>query len=429
MHKLLLKNGKIFDSKNKEFYNGSILIVNDKIEKIFKENDKIEIDDSAEVIELEGKIVSPGFIDIHTHLREPGQTSKENIRTGTQAAARGGFTTVCCMPNTEPVIDNLSVVEFVNRQAESKGSVNVKIIGAITKKQEGKELAEIGLMKTGGIIAVSDDGKSVKNPYVLRNAMNYAKSYDIPVISHCEDPDLSGGTINAGKYSTLLGLGGIPSIAEEIIIARDALLAQETNSKLHIAHLSTAQGIEIIEMFRKKNVKITCEATPHHLTLNDSYLTGFDTNYKVNPPLRSEEDQNALIDALNKGIINIIATDHAPHGDHEKNVEFDKAPFGINGLETAFAQLNTFLVKTKKVSLETILKKMTYNPADIFKLDRGIIEEGKPADIIVIDPDEKWIFKKEEMLSRSSNTPMLNKELQGKIKITIVNGKIKWQDK
>ena len=428
MGKFIIKNGKVFNSEKLKFEKADVMINGKVIEKVEKSLNNI---DGYEEIDAEGKILSPGFIDLHAHLRDPGETYKEDIISGTKAAAKGGFTTICCMPNTKPVIDELSVVEYINKKAVSDGVVKVRPIGRITKGDKKDELAEIGLMyQEGGIVGISNDGSSVSSAKLMRNGLIYAKKYDIPVMCHCEDKDLSeGGQIHDGYYSTKLGFQGIPSSAESIIVGRDLLLGLEVGSRVHIAHVSAKESIALIEDAKKKSNKITCEVTPHHLCFDDSEYVGFDTNYKVNPPLRSSDDRKVLIDALNNDTIDAIATDHAPHADYEKEVEFDRAPFGINGFETAFASLNTFLVKNKEVKLEKILEKLTIGPAKVIGLkDVAILKEGYSADLCIIDLEKEWEVTAGDLKSKSKNTPLMGKNLVGRVITTIVNGEIVWSE-
>jgi dihydroorotase len=418
----LIKNGSIYE--NLHFIKKDILIEDEFIIEIAE---KIKID-ADKVIDAKGKYVFPGFIDLHCHLRDPGQTQKEDIVSGTLAAAKGGFTTICAMPNTEPVIDNIATVEYIRRKSNDLGSAKVLVIGAMTKKAEGKEISEMATMKKGGIVAVSDDGNCVQNAKLMQNCLRYAANFDIPVIIHAEDYNLAGkGQINAGKMATKLGLGGIPGLAEEIIITRDIMLAEVTKAKLHIAHISTAKSVELVRQAKLKGLPITCEVTPHHLTLTEDATEKFDTNTKVKPPLRSNSDRMALIDALNAGTIDFIATDHAPHSDFEKELEFDYAPFGINGFETAFASLYTELVKPGLVALERIIEAMTISPAQFLSLPTGTLEVGKQADISIANLDASIEINAENMLSKSKNTPYLGKTLQGSIETTICNGRITWE--
>jgi dihydroorotase len=420
--KKLIKNGMVYYKG--AFVKKDILIIDDKFAEI-----KEKITDKAdETIDAKGKHVFPGFVDIHSHLRDPGQTYKEDIISGTRAAAKGGFTTVCAMPNTEPVVDNIATVEFIQRRAKDLGFCKVKVIGAITKQIEGKEISEMASMQEGGIVAVSDDGHCVQNGKLMVNCMKYAANYKIPVIIHAEDYNLAGkGQIHSGKICTKLGLSGIPAIAEEVIIARDIMLAESTKCRLHVAHVSSAKALELIKQAKVKGLPVTCEVTPHHLTFNEEACVHFDTNTKCKPPLRSEFDRLALLEALKSGLIDCIATDHAPHADYEKELEFDKAPFGINGFEAAFASLYTQLVSKGHLSLERLIEAMTSVPANLLGIKAGVIEKGVSADLTIADLKGKVKLTTENMLSKAKNTPWLDKPLQGKIVTTICEGKVTWQ--
>jgi dihydroorotase len=422
MMKILIKNGNVYE--NLHFIKKDILIVDDLISEI---SGKIKVD-ADRVIDAKGKYVFPGFIDLHCHLRDPGQTHKEDIVSGTMAAAKGGYTTICAMPNTDPVIDNIATVEYIRRKSHDLGYAKVLVIGAMTKKAEGKEISEMATMQKGGIIAVSDDGNCVQNAKLMQNCLMYAANFNIPVIIHAEDYNLAGkGQINAGKMATKLGLSGIPGLAEEIIISRDIMLAEATKARLHVAHISTAKSIELVRQAKLRGLPITCEVTPHHLTLTEEATEKFDTNTKVKPPLRSNNDRMALIDALNAGIIDFIATDHAPHSDFEKELEFDYAPYGINGFETAFASLYTELIKPGLVSLERIIEALTIAPAQFLSLPIGKLEVGKQADISIANLDASIDINSESMLSKSKNTPYIGKTLQGSIETTICGGRFTWE--
>ncbi len=418
---ILIKNAQTYI--NQKFQKTDVLIEKDRIVKIAE-----TIEEPADnVIEAKDNYLFPGFVDLHCHLRDPGQTYKEDIHTGTTAAAKGGFTTICAMPNTDPVIDNIGSVEYVQRKAKDLGLCKVKVIGASSKKLEGKEISEIATMKEGGIIAISDDGKCVQNAKLQQNIMKYAMNFDVPVIIHAEDYNLAGkGQISGGRIATKLGLSGIPGLAEEIIIMRDLMLAQSTKCKLHVAHLSTAKSVELIRQAKKDGINVTCEVTPHHLIFNEEALLDFNTNYKVKPPLRSEKDRLALIEGLIDGTIDVIATDHAPHADFEKEKEFDYAPFGINGFETAFASLYTHLVLNQTISLELLIEKMSVKPSEWLKLESGIIKEGSIADLIIVDLNDIIELTIDNIISKSKNTPFIGEKLHGKILHTICEGKITW---
>ncbi|SKA02455.1 dihydroorotase [Selenihalanaerobacter shriftii] len=420
MKRLLIKGGRVISPADGLNDKLDILIVDGKIAEISEE---IE-DAQAEMINALDKIVTPGLIDMHVHLREPGFEHKETIESGTKSAAAGGFTSVACMPNTNPVVDNATVVDSIMDRTKANAKVNVFPIGSITKELAGEELAEIGFMAEAGIVAVSDDGKTVKDSSLMRLALEYVKAFDLPVITHCEDETLvKEGVVNEGYYSTITGLPGIPTAAEEIMVARDIRLAEMTNTPLHIAHVSTKGAVEIIRAAKQRGVEVTAEVTPHHFTLTDEEITTFDTNIKVNPPLRSAEDVEAIKEGLVDGTIDVIATDHAPHAWEEKDVEFNYAPFGISGLETALSLVITELVKPGILTIEEAIEKLTINPAQVLNIDKGRLEVEKEADLTVIDLDEKYRVDIDKFYSKGKNTPFANQKLYGKPMLTIVNGK------
>jgi len=420
--KTMIKNGIVY--QNGKFESLDILFEGHKITQIGKDI-SIKAD---ETIDAAGKHVLPGLVDIHCHLRDPGFTYKEDIISGTKAAARGGFTTVCAMPNTDPVVDNIATVEFIQRRAKDLGFCKVKVIGAITKQIEGKEISEMASMKEGGIIAISDDGNCVQNGKLMMNCMKYAANFHLPVIIHAEDYNFAGkGQIHSGKAASQLGLSGIPAIAEEVIIARDIMLAESTKARLHVAHVSSARSLELIKQAKDKGLPVSCEVTPHHLLLNEMATITFDTNTKCKPPLRSEKDRLALLEGLKSGLIDCIATDHAPHADYEKELEFDKAPFGINGFEAAFASLYTHLVIPGHLSLERLIEALTSAPAQLFSLNAGVLEEGATADLVIADLHQTITLTADNMLSKAKNTPWIDKELKGKMLSTFCEGRITWQ--
>ena len=426
MKKILIKNGIVVDPANNIEEKLDILISDEKIEKVSKNiNDK-----DAKIIDVSGKVVMPGFIDMHVHFREPGFEYKETIESGSRAAVKGGFTTVCCMPNTIPPIDNQAMVEFINLKSKQVGLIDVLPIGTITKERKGEELAPIGELFKAGAVAISDDGNCVLNSEIVRRALEYCKMFNIPVIEHCEDKNLSGeGVMNEGYYSTLLGLKGIPKAAEETIVARDILIAGEVAGKLHIAHISTQGSIEILAWAKKQGVNVTAEVTPHHFTLDESMLTGYDTNYKMNPPLRTKDDIKAIKKALKNDIIDVIATDHAPHAELDKDVEFNNAAFGIIGLETAFPLIITELVMQNVLTLSQAISKITINPAKILNLKKGTLSVGSDADITVADINKEIEITEEFFGSRSSNSPFIGKKMKGAIEVVIKKGKIIYEDK
>ncbi|MBI2903258.1 MAG: dihydroorotase [Candidatus Methylomirabilis oxyfera] len=380
------------------------------------------------VMDATGLVVCPGLIDMHVHLRQPGREDKETIATGTLAAARGGFTAVCCMPNTEPVNDTRSVTEFILDTAKREGAVQVYPVGAITKGLRGEELAEIGELFESGCVAVSDDGRPVMNGELMRRAMEYAAMFDLPVISHCEDLHLSGkGVVHEGIVSTELGLHGVPSASEAAMVARDILLAELTGARLHVAHISAAESVRLIREAKARGVRVSCEATPHHFALTEEAVRGFDTNAKMNPPLRSESDRQAILDGLHDGTIDVIATDHAPHTVQEKEQEFDVAPFGVIGLETALALTLGTLVGSGTLSLKQAIAKLTSEPARILKLPKGRIAEGADADLTIFDPDREWTVDASGFASKSRNTPFHGWRLRGSTVATMVAGKVVWE--
>jgi dihydroorotase len=373
-------------------------------------------------------IVLPGFIDMHVHLREPGREDAETIETGTNAAARGGFTAVACMPNTQPINDSEAVTAFILERARSVSKIAVYPVGAITKGSQGKTLAEIGEMVRTGVVAISDDGRSVQDSQVMRRAMEYSRIFNIPVIDHCEDKDLAaGGVMHEGYYSTALGLRGINPAAEEVQVERDAILARQTGARVHIAHLSTRRSLEAVARAKSEgNASITCEVTPHHLLLTDARVSSYDTNTKMNPPLRSKDDVDALVQGIASGDVDAIATDHAPHNINDKMLEFDRAAFGIVGLETAVSLICDRFVRTGIITLERLAQLCSANPARILNLERGTLAKGSWADITVLDLELNHEVNASEFLSRSRNTPFDGWKLRGGPAITIVKGRVVW---
>jgi dihydroorotase len=419
--KILIKNGKVIDPAQKIFKQMDILINNGKIEKV-KKNISVR---SAEVIDALGKFVTPGFIDMHTHLREPGNENKETVETGLRAAIKGGFTTVCAMPNTKPACDNAQQVKFLLERAREIGTARVLPVGAMTKGRKGEEMSEMGDLKDAGARAISDDGDSVGNPLLMRRVLEYASMLDLLAISHCEDKSLAEeGVMNEGRWSTALGLKPIPAASESIMVDRDIRLAEITGARLHIAHVSTRESVEIIRRAKKKGIPVTCEATPHHMTLTDESLVSFDTNLKVNPPLRSEEDVIAIKKGLKDGTIDVIATDHAPHLVSEKEKEFDYAPFGMIGLETALALSAEALVSGGYLDWPGLIAKYTSMPAAILKIKAGTLEPGSDADITIIDPANEWVYEADKIESLSRNSPFINRKMKGLVTDVIAGGKI-----
>jgi len=422
--KLLIRNGHLIDPAENQNSGKDLLIEDGKVAAWFGPNDSGR--DDAEVFDASGLIVAPGFIDMHVHLREPGQEHKETIASGCAAAVAGGWTSVCPMPNTNPVNDNAAITRYMIEQAERAGLANVFPIGAITKSSDGSELAEMGEMKAAGAVAVSDDGRPVPNAGIMRRAMQYAKDFDLPVIDHCEDKSLSsGGVMHEGRVSLLLGLKGMPALAEDIDVVRDIILAKETGAHIHIAHVSTKGAIEAIRRAKAEGINVTCEVTPHHFTLTDKAVEGYDTNTKMAPPLRSEEHLEAILEGIKDGTIDAIATDHAPHHADEKALEYDRAPFGITGLETALGLAFTELVHKGVIDLVRLVEMCSTNPAKIFRLaDRGTLKPGSVADITIIDPTLFWTYKNSDSRSKSRNSPFDGWEFHGAAVATIVGGKI-----
>jgi len=419
--KRLIKDGRVIDPKNKIDDTLDILIEDEKIVKIGK---KLTAS-GAEVIPAAGMVVAPGFIDMHVHLREPGNEEAETIATGTKAAAAGGFTAVACMPNTNPVNDNESVTEFIVNTAEEEGVVKVYPIGAITRGQEGEFLTQIGELRKAGCVAVSDDGYDVMDNLLMRRAMEYTSMFNMPVIDHCEAADLTeGGVMNESVVSTSLGLKPIPAAAEEIMVQRNILLARDTGAHVHIAHVSTAESVEMIRRAKKKKIKITAEVTPHHFTLTDEKCRTFDTNYKMKPPLRTEKDVKAILKGIKDGTIDCIATDHAPHVDDSKKLEFDYASFGIVGLETAVSLALDRLVHEGVIDIVRLVEMFSVHPTEILGIPGGELKEGSAADITILDFNRSITVDKEKFQSKSRNTPFNGMTLKGTPVMTIVNGAI-----
>lgn len=423
-----IKNGYVIDPASATEGNYDILIKNDMVYKVFPNSDINEVDIKADkVIDASGKLVMPGLIDLHVHLREPGYEYKETILTGSMAAAAGGFTTICAMPNTRPALDQPDTLKFVLKQAK-KALVNIHPIGAITLEQEGNELTDIPALINVGAIGISEDGKSVMDTALYSKALKEATRLDIIVFAHCEDKSLAGnGHINAGQKAEELGLEGISNAVEDIIVARDIILAKETGARLHLCHCSTKGSTEMLEIGKYKGVRVTGETCPHYFTLSDEDILEDDSNYKMNPPLRSPRDVRAIIDALKNDVLDVIATDHAPHSEEEKERSMTEAPFGIVGLETAFSITYTELVRTNILSYKQLVEKMSLNPAKILGIDRGCIGEGKVADIVIVDPDEEYTIDKNKFFSKGTNTPFHGRRVYGRVKYTIVSGEVKYE--
>jgi dihydroorotase len=422
--KLFISGGHLIDPTEGQNSGKNLLIEDGEVIAWLGQNENAPED--AEVFDATGLIVAPGFIDLHVHLREPGQEHKETIASGCAAAVAGGWTSVCPMPNTQPTNDNAAITRYMIEQAEHARLANVFPVGAITKSSDGTELAEMGEMKAAGAVAVSDDGRPVPNAGMMRRAMEYAKDFDLPVVDHCEDKSLSsGGVMHEGKLSLLLGLKGMSALAEEVDAVRDVILAKETGARIHIAHISTKGAIEIVRKAKNEGINVTCEVTPHHFTLTDRAVEGYDTNTKMSPPLRSEEHLEAILEGLRDGTIDAIATDHAPHHADEKALEYDRAPFGITGLETAIGLAFSQLVHPGIIDLVRLVALCSANPAKIFNLKRrGSLKVGSIADVTILDPNLGWIYRNAESKSKSKNSPFDNSNFTGAAIATIVGGKI-----
>ena len=458
MNSLLLTGGRVIDPANRIDIVADLLILDGKIIVLGQEA-ATRAPKDIETLDVRGKIVCPGLIDLHVHLREPGQTAKENIATGTAAAAQGGFTSIVCMPNTSPAIDNAGTVALIHERAAQNGVVNVFVTGAITKNIAGEELASIGSLKRAGVVAITDDGHCVQNNELMRRALEYAKMFDLPVMDHCQDYSLvTDGMMHEGYWNTVLGLRGWPAAGEEMIVARNILLAELTGTRVHCQHLSAAGSVQLIRDARKRGVPVSGEACPHHFTLTDAAVAGsekfwaqdgknifstfnshlstlrlpawpaYDTHFKMNPPLRSARDREAILEGLADGTIEILCSDHAPHCDYEKEVEFDYAPFGITGLETELALSLMQLYHAKRLGLSELIAKYTVNPARLLKLNKGTLTAGADADVTVFDPDREWIFERATTASKSSNSPFFGWRLKGRAVATIVGGKKVWTE-
>jgi dihydroorotase len=424
MSAIIIRNGRIIDPANKRDEVADLAIVNGKIAP------KSEVrGQKSEEIDAKGLIVAPGLIDSHVHLREPGFSHKETIESGARAAAAGGFTTVVCMPNTSPVADNPSTIAWIKDRAEATACVNVLPTGAITKNIAGEELAPIGSLAKAGVVAITDDGHCVQNHELMRRAVEYARMFDLPVLDHCQDYDLVGsGLVHEGHWSTLLGLPGWPAAGEQAIVMRNILLAELCQHHIHCQHISAAGSVTLIREARTKGVKISGEVCPHHLALTDEWIQNFDTNYKMNPPLRSRRDVDAIMEGVADGTLSILCSDHAPHAHFEKEVEFDMAPFGILGLETELGIFLDLLVhKHRKIPLSRLIEMYTVEPARLFKLEAGTLSIGARADVTLIDPDLEWTVNIDDFQSLSRNSPFHGWTLKGRAVRTIVGGKTVWK--
>ncbi len=449
---LLLTGGRVIDPASKLDAKADLLITDGTIAAVGKDA-AARAPKDVRRIDVKGLVVCPGLIDLHVHLREPGQSAKETIATGTAAAARGGFTSLVCMPNTSPAIDNAGTVALIREKAAREGVVNVFVAGAISKNIAGEELATIGALKQAGVVAITDDGHCVQNNDLMRRALEYAKMFDLPVMDHCQDYSLvTDGVMHEGYWSTALGLRGWPAAGEEMIVARNILLAELTGTRVHCQHLSSAGSVALLREAKKRGVPISGEACPHHFVLTDAAIAGsekfwaadgknlfgdsgarprwpcYDTNFKMNPPLRSARDREAILEGLVDGTIEVLCSDHAPHCDYEKEVEFDNAPFGITGLETELALSLMQLYHTKRLGLAEVIAKFTTAPANLLRLQKGTLQSGADADITVFDPDREWVFERAESASKSYNSPFHGWKLKGRATMTLVGGKIAWQE-
>jgi dihydroorotase len=452
---LLLQNGRVIDPANGLDGVQDLLIVDGKIAALGPAAN-LKAPPDAEKWNVAGLVVCPGLIDSHVHLREPGQSIKETISTGTQAAARGGFTSVVCMPNTSPAIDTTGTVALIREKAAREGLVNVYVTGAITKGIAGEELAPIGSLKQAGVVAITDDGKCIQNNELMRRALEYARMFDLPILDHCQDYSLvTDGVVHEGYWSAVLGLRGWPAAGEESMVARNILLAESTGAHVHCQHLSSSGSVRLLREAKKRGVTISGEACPHHFTLTDAAIAGsetfwagdgeiltrkfpkgaelpkwpiYDTNFKMNPPLRSHHDREAILEGLADGTIEILGSDHAPHCGFQKEVEFDYAPFGITGLETELALCLMQLYHTERLSLSDIIEKFTVNPAALLNLKKGTLSEGADADVTVFDPDAEWTFTPEATASKSTNSPFYGWPLRGRAMMTIVAGRVVWHE-
>ncbi len=419
MRPLLLKGGRVIDPSVNRDEIADVLLEDGKIAGV----GRVEGREGAEVVDVTGKVVAPGLIDVHVHLREPGQEHVETIATGARAAAAGGFSAVCAMPNTDPVTDNQAAVGFIVKQAQDAQAARVYPIGAISLGQKGEQLAEFGEMVGAGAVAVSDDGKPVISSHLMRTALEYAQTFGIPVADHCEDHTLAaGGAMHEGLVATRLGLPGIPAAAEEIMVARDIILAELTGGHVHLCHMSTRGSVSLIRWGRDRGIRVTAEATPHHFTLTHAACDGYNTNAKMNPPLREPEDIEAIKEGLKDGTLDVIASDHAPHHYDAKERDFDDAPFGIVGLETALGLGITELVRGGTLTLPELVLRMSTEPARVFHLPGGTLRAGAPADVVVFDAEAHWVVDPSLFRSKSRNSPFVGRQLVGRVERTIVGG-------
>jgi len=424
MPKLLIKNGRVIDPASGRDEAADVLIKGGLIVRVGPDLQAT----GAITFDAKGLVVAPGFIDMHVHLREPGFEHAETIESGAKAAAAGGFTSICAMPNTHPVNDDATVTRYIVERAQRSAIVNVFPIGAITKDSAGEQLAAIGSMKAAGVVAISDDGQPVMNSRVMRRAMESARSFGLPVIDHCEDLNLSaGGDMHEGLESVRLGLRGIPGSSENVMVARDVILAETTGARFHVAHISSRRSVEIVADAKARKLPVTCEASPHHLALADCQMPPYDSNYKMKPPLRTTADAEALIEGIAAGVVDAIATDHAPHPGSEKMQEFEKCPFGIIGLETALAVTLEKLVHSGRIPLMRWVELFTTGPARVLGLNRGRLEPGLPGDVTIFDPELAWTYDVNRSFSKSRNSPFHGRTFRGAPVATIVGGRVVWQ--
>jgi len=425
MRPVLIKGGRVIDPSQNRDEVADVLLMDGVVAEV---GNDIGTPDDAEVVDAVGKVVAPGFVDVHVHLREPGKEEAETIATGARSAAAGGFTGVCAMPNTDPVTDNQAAIGFVIKQAREAEAARVYPIGTISIGQRGERLAEFGSMISAGAVAVSDDGRPVVSSHLMRTALEYARTFDIPVADHCEEPTLAkGGVMHEGMVSTRLGLKGIPAAAEEIMVARDILLAELTGGHVHLCHMSTRGSVDLIRRGKDRGINVTAEATPHHFTLTHDECSQYDTNTKMNPPLREAEDVDAIREAIADGTIDVIATDHAPHHYESKERDFDDAPFGITGLETALGLGMVELVAPATMALSVLVRRLSTDPARIFGLPGGSLVRGTLGDVVVFDPDAKWTVSVDGFVSRSQNSPFIGRNLVGRVERTFVGGRTVFQ--
>ncbi|MEX2264396.1 MAG: dihydroorotase [Bryobacteraceae bacterium] len=424
MANLIVKNGRVIDPASGFDKVADVLLRDGVVGEVGENLTAV----NAEVFDASGLIVAPGFIDMHVHLREPGFEHSETIESGARAAAAGGFTSVCCMPNTKPVNDNATVTSYIVERARKYAATNVFPIGAITRNSGGEELAAIASMKQAGIVAISDDGRPVMNARVMRRAMEFAHSLDLPVIDHCEDLHLSaGGDMHEGLESVRLGLRGIPAASEDVMVARDILLAELTGARFHVAHISSSHSVAMVDFAKRKGLPVTCEATPHHFALSDSQVCSYDSNYKMKPPLRSTPHVTAVAKGVVSGAVDVIATDHAPHAGSEKMQEFERCPFGVLGLETAIGVALERLVHTGLIPVSKLVSLFAANPARILKLDRGTLAPGAAADVTIFDTNHEWVYDVNRSASKSRNSPFHGRTFRGGPVATIVNGVFVWR--